>query len=225
VNDDAALSMQDGVHILHFLFLGGDPPPAPFTECGTESTSPSLGCASFPPCEVGDSISFCCDVSGSMNEANKLRRLKDEVLKSVNQFSDRVDFGLVFFDSNLRRFPESGEPARATAENVEAARAFIEAVVAGHGTCSKQALNAVLDFEEKSKARRKVIIYMSDGNNTCPGSDEATYAQETLDEITTRNAGSVRINAICIGTVGMVNEEWMKQLAARNGGSYARMIF
>ena len=106
----------------------------------------------------------------------------------------------------------------------ESATAFIRAVKAGSGTCSKPALLAALDMADLSKATRKFIIYYSDGFNTCPGSDSVTYAAETLSEVTARNAGKLRINAICIGPASSVDEEWMRQLASENRGSYVRIV-
>ncbi|MGQ9591042.1 MAG: HYR domain-containing protein [Planctomycetota bacterium] len=50
-NDDGTLDISDGIRMLDRLFLGADELPPPFRECGGDSTSGSLVCPRFPPCE------------------------------------------------------------------------------------------------------------------------------------------------------------------------------
>ena len=161
-----------------------------------------------------------------MNEANKFRRLQQEVIKNIVQFSERVQFGVVFFDSNIYKFPQSGRPADATPALKAAGSAFVTSTQAGHGSCCKAGLLQALAYANQSTAKRRIIIHLSDGFTTCPGNDAAQYGQQTLSEVSAKNTQKVHINAICIGPPGAnnVDEDWMKKLAAQNGGSYARII-
>src|SRR5262245_7973878 len=109
----------------------------------------------------GDGIFFCCDRSGSMNEAGKYRKLQQEVIKNLTQFSERVQFGIVFFDAGISKFPNSGQPATATAALKAAGTAFVMTTQPGHGTCQKPALIQCLMYANQSSAKRKVIIYLS----------------------------------------------------------------
>ena len=101
---------------------------------------------------------------------------------------------------------------------------FVTSVFPGHGTCAKPALVQALTYANQSSARSKMIIHISDGFNTCAGSDATTYGEEILSEMQTRNTGKIPIHAITVGPVGSVNEAFMKRLAAENNGQYARVI-
>ena len=48
-NDDGRLDVADAVYHFFFLF-GAAPPPPPWPNCGTDPTSDSLDCDSFPAC-------------------------------------------------------------------------------------------------------------------------------------------------------------------------------
>jgi hypothetical protein len=172
----------------------------------------------------GDGIFFCCDKSGSMNEANKFRRLQQEVAKNLTQFSERVQFGIVFFDAGLSKFPPSGRPAEANPSMKAAGMAYVMSTTPGHGTCCKAALTTALTYANQATSKRKLIIYLSDGYTTCPGQDATQYGQATLAEVTARNTSRIHINTICIGPQGGVDENWMRKLAAQNNGSYARIV-
>lgn len=53
-NDDGQLAISDAVHTLSFLFTGGVRMPAPFPNCGEDSTADALGCGKSPSCtDVG----------------------------------------------------------------------------------------------------------------------------------------------------------------------------
>jgi len=49
-DDNGALEITDAIYSLSFLFLGGSVPPAPFPDCGTDSTIDGLDCAAYPEC-------------------------------------------------------------------------------------------------------------------------------------------------------------------------------
>ena len=135
-----------------------------------------------------------------------------------------MQFGIAFFDSGLYKFPNSGQPATATASLKAAGLAFVMSTSPGHGTCHKPALIACLNYANQSSAKRKIIIYLSDGFSHCPGHDPAQYAKESLNEITQRNTSRAHINTICIGAPGSVDENFMRQLASMNGGTMARIL-
>lgn len=51
-NDDGGVDVSDGIGLLHFLYAGADPLPDPFTDCGEDQTGESIGCDSFPICDL-----------------------------------------------------------------------------------------------------------------------------------------------------------------------------
>ena len=173
----------------------------------------------------GDGIFYCCDMSGSMKEAGKFNHLKQEVTKNISSFSERVQFGVVFFDANMKKFPNTGRPADANATQKSAALAFVSSTTPGSGTCAKPALSACFTYASQSSAKRKIIIYLSDGFHTCPSHDPAQYGKEVLSEASAKNTTHAKINAICIGPSGAsnVDEDWMRRLASQNNGQYTRI--
>jgi hypothetical protein len=168
----------------------------------------------------GDGIFFSCDKSGSMNQGTKWKQLQMEVIRNVQEFSERVQFGIVFFDAQLVKFPTSGHPADASPAMKAAATAFVMSTSPGHGSCCKEALLTCLQFANQSTAKRKVIIHLADGMTTCPGHDRNVYGQQTLSEVTSRNTQRAKINTICLMD-GENNSTFMRTLAGMNGGTYA----
>ncbi len=172
----------------------------------------------------GDGIFFSCDKSGSMKQGTKWKQLQKEVVRNVTEFSERVQFGIVFFDAGLYKFPTSGRPADASPSMKAAAISFVMSTSPGSGSCCKAGLLQALTFANQATSKRKVIIHLADGMTTCPGHDRTVYGQQTLAEVTARNTQRVQINAICVSSPGAeADEAWMRRLAAQNNGSYARI--
>lgn len=172
----------------------------------------------------GDGVFFCCDKSGSMREGGKWGRLQSEVLKNLSGFSERCQFGIIFFDREIVKFPQAGKPADATPAMKSAASSFLKSVQIGRGTCTLAAMLATLTMAQQSTAKRKVIILLSDGEQFCQGHDNAEYAKQCLADVTQRNTQRIQINTICIGQTGAVNEDFMRKMATLNGGQFARII-
>ena len=172
-----------------------------------------------------DSVVFCVDKSSSM-EGMKWKRCQQEILKNVTQFSEKTQFGIVLFDANVTKFPGSGRPADASPAMKAAAVSYISASTTGHGTCCKAGLQMALNISNQTTAKRKVILYLSDGRQTCPNAgDEAAYGAATLAEVTARNTQKAHINTLCIAPAGGdCDENFMKKLAAQNQGQYARIV-
>ena len=62
----------------------------------------------------GDGFFYIIDRSGSMQDSGELQIAKREVIKNIGEFSDRVEFGIFFFDKTLLSYPPNGQPAEAT---------------------------------------------------------------------------------------------------------------
>ena len=175
----------------------------------------------------GDGVFFCCNKSGSMT-GSKFKILQLAVTQCIAQFSERVQFSVVFFDTHVLKFPASESPAEATSKMKAAAINTVMSTSPGGGACSKPALIASLNHANASSAACKLILYFSDGFQTCPGYDAQVYGQETLDLVRARNTQRVPIHAIvfhsetaCSGANNEANnEEWMERLAIENGGAF-----
>jgi len=172
----------------------------------------------------GDGIVFCCDTSASMSEGGKFERLQREVTTTIFQFSDRVQFGIVFFNTGIAKFPASGGPADSTPAMKEAATQMVMAATStGNGSCYKRGLIEALRMVNQADRKRKIIVCLGDALLSCGGQDWTRYGEETLREVRSQNVQAVRVNTICIGPQGQANEAWMRQLAGENRGTYARV--
>lgn len=49
-NDDSALTVNDPIHLLRYLFLNDIIPPIPYPLCGIDGTSDQLSCDTYSPC-------------------------------------------------------------------------------------------------------------------------------------------------------------------------------
>lgn len=171
-----------------------------------------------------DGIFLVMDRSASMQDSGELQIMKREAIKLTLYFSPDVQFGIIFFDSGIQKFPASEQPARADDPGtVLSARAFTLSVSGGHGTCPHAALDEAIQFAGASTASKDVVIYISDGGGTCPGSEEAQYLAATLKEVAQANAGKAIINTIGVLDIPPLNEKFLKDLAGQNGGTYTRI--
>src|SRR5262245_5991377 len=127
----------------------------------------------------GDGFFYAIDKSSSMSQG-ELPRAKQEVTKNIREFSDRVFFGVLFFDPNLAKFPSNGQPAKGSPGMKAAGISFVQSTPGGSGSCCKEGLLAAIQMANMCKAKRKVIVYLGDGGGHCMGGDEAEYLQQTL---------------------------------------------
>jgi hypothetical protein len=230
-DDSGALDASDPVFLLDALFRGGAAPAAPFPACGEDSTADALGCEAYEVCRfaftffgrsfAADGVFFVLDRSGTMIDRGELPRAKEEISGFLEAAPAGIRFGIVVFDAGVIKFPPSGTAVEATPEMRQAARAFVESVTGGAGTCVHSGLLAGVDFARASGIGRSAIIYVGDGGATCPR-DTVEYWQETLDAVTEANRGIARIHAMGLD-VASYFERFLRELASRNGGSYTRV--
>jgi len=171
----------------------------------------------------GDAFFYVIDRSSSMLELGELQRAKQEVLKNLAEFSEKVQFGIFFFDAGFLKFPESGKPADATPEMKQSAKRFIQSTPGGAGTCGLQPLLSALQMANLAKSRRKVLVYLSDGAGTCQGAVEAEYLEKMFLQVTSQNFQRVKINTIGVIDLTELGERFMRRLASANGGTYTRI--
>lgn len=233
VDDDGFIKINDALDLLSFLFHEGSTPARPFPECGADPTEDTLGCNEHAGCEFeipgngfsADGIFWVVDRGGSMLDSGELNLAKREVLRVLGALSSRAQFGVIFFDRGISRFPAEGKPAAATQGLKDAATSFVKETQGGHASCVQEAFAAALGFVGASTAQRNAIVYIGDGGGTCPqsGEEEPMYLQETLPLVTEANAGRARIYTIGVPGITPDRERFLENLARNNGGSYVRM--
>lgn len=171
----------------------------------------------------GDGIFFAIDRSGSMQSSGELQIAKREVSKNITEFTNRVQFGIVFFDRSITKYPSSGRPAESTPSMKAGALNWLNSVPGGGGSCAQEGLVQAMQFANFATSQRRVVVYVGDGGGTCNGADEANYLRQTVSIIKAQNYQRAQVNAIGVLDVDANGEQFMRSLAASNGGSYTRI--
>jgi hypothetical protein len=171
----------------------------------------------------GDGVFYVIDKSGSMRDNGELAIAQREVIRNVQEFSERVQFGIVFFDATVVKFPASGMPAEANPGMKASAVSFVLSITGVQGSCCQQGLAEGLRMANLATPKRKVMVYVGDGGGTCSG-DESTYLQKTLAQVTAQNYQRMQINCIGVLNPSTIGVDFMKKLAGNNGGTYTRIV-
>ncbi|MBI4604536.1 MAG: VWA domain-containing protein [Planctomycetes bacterium] len=171
----------------------------------------------------GDGFFYVTDKSGSMQDG-ELPIAKREMVRNITEFSEKVRFGLFFFDKALSKFPSSGQAAEANPGMKSSAISYVQSIPGGSGSCPQIGLTAALQMANSCSAKRKVIVYLGDGGGTCPGSSgEGEYHRQTLAAVAAQNWQRIQINAIAVLQPNASAEQFLRNLAAQNGGTYTRI--
>ncbi len=169
----------------------------------------------------GDGIFYCLDRSASTADG-ELNREKQSVVKSINDLSDHVQFGIVFYDRDVRKHPANSRPAEASPSGKSAAIRFVMSQQPGSGSCAGKGVVECIRMANRSTAKRNIIIYVGDGCTACPGHDERQYARQALAEVAEMNFKHHQINSI-VSCPHKPCDYWAKPLADMNGGTYRAM--
>jgi len=227
-DDSGAIDLADAIHLLSGLFLGGPAPAAPFPGCGPDPTEDPLGCEeACPPLSVyfgkefrADGLFFVIDRSGTMQDNGELARAKRETEQLIEALPLGLEFGVIFSDRGLTRFPANDLPAESTDEMKASALAFIRAVPGGSGSCDLPSLLRALEFARTSRARSPAVFYVTDGGGTCQGGEESLYLDRMREEVTAQNVGLTRIHTFQVDPGRVLQDRHLEELALRNGGTY-----
>lgn len=230
VNDNGRVEISDAIRLLNHIFGGGARPEAPFAICGSDPTEDDLNCAAFSACPLpigelatdANGIYYVIDRSGSMQNSGELELAKNTMIDHLNTLTEDDEFGIVFFDRGIAKFPCCGGPAFATPETVASAQGWIQSIPGGGGSCIQKGLLEALEFANTSAAEEKVVVYVGDGGGTCDGANEGQYLEQTLKAATTMNTEGVIIHCIGVLEVGQAQESFLRRLAEQNGGRFVQ---
>jgi Ca-activated chloride channel family protein len=153
-------------------------------------------------------LTMVVDISGSMS-GTKLEQAKMALGQAVGMLGPNDRFRLIAFSSVVRRFREGLVPA--SAENLLAAREFIDGLGTEGGTNIAGALEAALDSPGDAE-RLSIVMFVTDG---LPSVGE--QAPDRIAEQAAARIGRARIFTIGIGHD--VNTYLLDRLASRGRGS------
>ena len=231
VDDNGEVNISDGVFLLQYLFLAGRQPRQPVEICGVDPTPDDLDCESFPVCVSelthlvieANAVVFIIDRSGSMMDSGELAIAKRHTISILCALRSEVEFGVVFFALNVSRFPSTGSLVRNTSANGATAINYIQSVQGVAGTCPEPALLAALDMLRLASGVPRAILFFSDGGATCSGVEEAAYMRDTLAAVAATNTGGVTIHTVGILGLTALNEQFLRDLAEQNGGTFSHI--
>jgi hypothetical protein len=169
-----------------------------------------------------NSVVFCLDYSNSMRKRGELELQTREALRTFDELSSRVRFGIVFYGGTADLFRRQLVVADAT--NKAAAKRAIVAKPLSLGTCMGPALRKALKLLHGEK--HGVVILAGDGKpTTCPhggGADKAMIRRQVLAEALAGNAErSVVIHSIYVGDPSAGDPlNFMRQIGRDHGGSF-----
>ena len=167
----------------------------------------------------GDGFFFALDRSGS-TRGSQIEIEKREAIRTVTQFSNRVQFGFVFYDQGILNWPGGGQPAEASQSQKTAAIAWLTSIQSGSGSCAGDGMIKALKYADRSSAKRNVVVYLGDGGTGCPSS-QTNSGSKALTNVTGANFKRHQINSICVGTdISQADKTFCQTLARMNGGTY-----
>jgi len=153
-------------------------------------------------------VSLVVDVSGSMS-GRKLEQARAALTQALGTLRSEDRFQLIAFSSGVRHFREGFSPA--TAQNLSAAREFVNALQADGGTNISGALEAALS-STVSQERLPLVLFLTDG--------VASVGEQEPDRIAAMAAGRAgRSRIFTIGVGPDVNTYLLDRLAKEGRGA------
>jgi Ca-activated chloride channel family protein len=157
---------------------------------------------------------FVLDTSGSMT-GGRLEAAKRELISAINGLGDRVQFGLVVFNTKVGAWQKQLAPADARSK--QAAAGFINRLPAQGTTASYDALELAFQFDAEA------IYFLTDG---VPNGGKVDGPEEIINLISRGNSTrreSIYTIGIGVGPEGSPFEWFLKTLAERNYGAFRRV--
>jgi Ca-activated chloride channel family protein len=142
--------------------------------------------------QVPRDMVFVLDTSGSMAGV-KMEQARKAMKFCVNQLDKHDRFALINFASTVNKYRDGLTPA--TADQLPAARKWIDALQATGGTAIDAALSAALDLRSTDANRSFTIVFFTDGMPTVGETNPDTI----LKNVEKRNTANTRIFTFGVG--------------------------
>ncbi|MBI4602926.1 MAG: hypothetical protein HY721_13295 [Planctomycetes bacterium] len=182
----------------------------------------------------GDAFIYILCGRGEMWLVGELEVARREVLRNIREFRPETEFAIVYYDSRgPKLFPAEGRPVKASARTKEAAEAFLDKLAwDGEFTAwMEEPFREAFRLADRTAARRKRIIYVSDGDDEVYKpiakfvASTPEFAHELVARITAMNVKRVPVDCVDVSEVdsggpGSAQALFLQDLAAMNGGQY-----
>jgi len=178
---------------------------------GSESRGSVFGTTTNAGKDRALHIVYLLDVSGSMNDGNKIGKAKEALKQALSELKPKDTFNIVTFYASVRAFSDSMVPA--TSGNIDSANLFVDFATLKDGTNIEAAFNTAFTMDKITH-----IFILSDG--------EPTKGQLNFSKIRARvleqNSSHAQVMALALGLgerfPGMA---LLKGLAEDNDGKYS----
>ena len=163
-------------------------------------------------------VVFVVSREGGMQVRGDLDVVKRELVNAISEFSQRMQFGIVFYDGGVEQFRR--RVVTATAESKATAINFIGSIPGGGGSCINEGLMSALRLAILASGTHKAVIYIGTGSGFCQGANQEAYLLHAL-QTTTRvaHAGNIQVNTIGVAQSNLCGAEFLRQVARSNGGT------
>ncbi len=163
-------------------------------------------------------VVFVVSREGGMQVRGDLDVVKRELVNAISEFSQRMQFGIVFYDRGVEQFRR--HVVTATAEIKATAATFIRSIPGGGGSCINEGLMSALRLAILAPATHKAVIYIGTGSGFCQGANQEVYLARALKTTNfVAHAGNIQVNTIGVAQSNLCGAEFLRQVARSNGGT------
>ncbi|MDH3590282.1 MAG: VIT and VWA domain-containing protein [Planctomycetota bacterium] len=157
-------------------------------------------------------VIFVVDTSGSMGDrgGKKLKQAKSALQYALGRLERTDRFNVISFATEARSFRDAIVPA--SAENVEAAIAYVDKLVATGGTAIHDALTKALKLD-RVDGRVPIVLFLTDGQPTIGPADPDAIVRAAA------SANGAKARIFVFGVGDDVNTQLLGDLSENNGGS------
>lgn len=156
----------------------------------------------------GVRFAYIVDMSGSMGQAGKWERTRDELIASIEELSEGAMFLVTLYSGDAFPLENRREWSEATDRYKKWARNSLSRVQPNGSTNPTPAFHVAINMRPRPDA----IYFMTDGE----------FAAEVATEIETMNR-ELQIPIHCITFVSRGAEPLMREIARKSGGTYTHI--
>jgi Ca-activated chloride channel homolog len=135
---------------------------------------------------------FVLDTSGSMR-GKRMTQARNALIYCLNNLTPTDNFAILNFATTVNKYTETLQVA--SAENVAAARKWVEALEATGGTAIDDALKSAMGMRAEDKGRTFTIVFFTDGRPTIG----ETRPEKILQNVAKQNTQNTRIFSFGVG--------------------------
>jgi Ca-activated chloride channel homolog len=139
---------------------------------------------------------FVLDTSGSMR-GKRMTQARNALTYCLNNLTPTDNFAIMNFATTVNKYTEKLQPA--TAENVAAARKWVDALEATGGTAIDDALKTAMGMRTGDMGRTFTIVFFTDGRPTIGETRPEKILQNVAKDIAKDNTQNTRIFSFGVG--------------------------